>query len=135
MNRFARTRDDHSRESAEDYVELVLTLIEDNGEARVTDLADKLGISAVTVSQTLKRLSTQGFVRAEPYRSVFLTDEGTALAHMVRKRHQIVLDFLLALGISRQTAEHDSEGIEHHVSPETLDALERFLNRPNENRP
>ena len=72
MNRFSRTRADHSRELAEDYVELIDELITEKGEARAVDLADRLGVSHVTVSRTVRRLMRDGYVSAEPYRSIFL---------------------------------------------------------------
>lgn len=125
--RFSRTRQDHSREIAEDYVELIDTLIKERGEARITDLAEKLGVSKVNVSKIVQRLAKEGLVHAEPYRSIFLTQDGESLAHESRTRHEIVVNFLLAHGISSATAEIDAEGIEHHVSKETLRAMQKFI--------
>ena len=68
-----------------------------------------------------------GLVTTEPYRSIFLTKKGKLLAAQVKKRHETVIAFLEALGISRSVARADAEGIEHHVSEETLAAFERFL--------
>lgn len=127
VNRFARTRQDHSRETAEDYVEMIDALILERGEARAVDLAERLDISAVTVSKTLQRLQREGFVTAQPYRSIFLTDEGRALAAASRERHAMVLRFLAKLGVPPDVAEIDAEGIEHHVSDQTLDAMRRFV--------
>jgi len=126
-DRFQRTRDDHSRENAEDYVELIEALIEETGEARAVDLAERLGVSHVTVSKTVRRLQREGFVTTQPYRSIFLTDKGRAVAAASRARHDLVLRFLMSLGVSADVAETDSEGIEHHVSKETLVAMRRFL--------
>ena len=126
-NRFARTREDHSRELDEDYVELIAALISEKGEARATDLAERLDVSHVTVSKRIARLRRDGLVRGERYRSVFLTDEGAALAALSRERHRIVLEFLLALGVDPETAEIDAEGIEHHVSEITLAAMARAV--------
>lgn len=128
-NPFQRTRDDHSRERAEDYVELIDLLIRETGEARATDLAGRLGISHVTVSKTVRRLQRDGLVTALPYRSIFLTDAGQTLADQAKVRHELVLAFLLAIGVSPTTAEIDAEGIEHHVSAETLDRMQAFLGR------
>jgi len=126
-NRFQRTRDDHSREIAEDYVELIDSLIEQVGEARAVDMADRLGISHVTVSKTIQRLQRDGYVTSQPYRSIFLTQKGTDLAHSARARHILVHDFLIALGVDEENAEADAEGIEHHVSGQTLDAMRKLL--------
>ena len=128
-NRFARTRQDHSRENAEDYVELIDALIRETGEARAVDLAERLGVTHVTVSKTIQRLQREGLVTSQPYRSIFLTDEGQKIAQASRARHTLVLEFLRALGVSEQTAEADAEGIEHHVSKETLEAMRRFTKK------
>jgi len=126
-NRFQRTRDDHRREKAEDYVELIDSLIQQLGEARAVDLADRLGISHVTVSKTIQRLQRDGYVTSQPYRSIFLTPKGTELARAARERHALVHGFLIALGVDQENAEADAEGIEHHVSSQTLEAMRGFL--------
>jgi DtxR family manganese transport transcriptional regulator len=97
------------------------------GEARVTDLARRLGVTHVTVNRTLARLRTAGFVNTKPYRAIFLTEAGRQLARESKQRHETVLAFLRSLGIPKKIAELDAEGIEHHVSPETLNAMERRL--------
>jgi DtxR family manganese transport transcriptional regulator len=123
----ARTRKDHSQELAQDYVEMIAELITKTGEARVTDLAHGLGVTHVTANRTIKRLQRQGLVTTEPYRSIFLTPPGRNLANESRERHEVVVRFLTALGIPAAVAESDAEGIEHHVSRETLAAFVRHL--------
>jgi len=108
---------------------LIESLIAETGEARAVDLAERLGVSHVTVSKTIQRLQREGFVTTQPYRSIFLTDKGREVAAASRERHDLVLRFLLALGVPADVAEIDSEGIEHHVSVATLDAMRRFLAR------
>ncbi len=124
--RFDRTRNDHSRERAEDYVELIAELTAERGEARAVDMARRLGVSHVTVTRTVARLQKAGWVKSEPYRAIFLTPAGEELAAEARARHLVVLEFLRAAGVSAQTANLDAEGIEHHVSPETLAALKKL---------
>jgi len=126
-NRFQRTREDHSRERAEDYVEMIDALIRETGEARAVDLAQRLGVSHVTVSKAVQRLQKEGLVTAQPYRSIFLTGKGAELAAASQERHQLVLGFLRSIGVSEDVANVDAEGIEHHVSHETLAAMRRFL--------
>jgi DtxR family transcriptional regulator, manganese transport regulator len=126
---FSRTRADHSRELAHDYCELIAELIDEKGEARGTDIALRLGVANATVAKTMKRLAEQGLVEQEPYRAIFLTAEGWKIAEDGKRKHAIVQNFLLALGISAEVAEVDAEGIEHHVSAETLKAMARFLAR------
>ena len=124
-----QTRKAHASELAEDYVEAIADLIDSQGEARVVDLAKCLGVTHVTVIRTVSRLQRDGLVTARPYRSIFLTDEGRALADQVRRRHEIVLRFLRAVGVDEESARADAEGIEHHVSAKSLAAFERFVGR------
>jgi DtxR family manganese transport transcriptional regulator len=126
---FDRTRSDHRSEIAEDYVELIADLLDAKGEARAVDLAGRLGVTGATVTSTVARLQRDGLVHSEPYRSIFLTDRGRALAEHCRRRHRIILAFLEAIGVSAAAAAKDAEGIEHHVSDETLEALERATAR------
>lgn len=124
---FASVRQAHGSEMAEDYVELIADLIDSAGEARPVDIAERLGVRPPTVTKNLARLQAAGLVRRERYRSVFLTDEGLALAEVCRHRHRVVVAFLKSLGIDEETAERDAEGIEHHVSDKTLDAFEKAI--------
>lgn len=122
-----RSRRDRAVEVAQDYVEAIADLSVSMGEARVVDLARRLGVTHVTVNRTLSRLQQSGYVSTKPYRAIFLTDTGRKLAAECKQRHDTVAAFLRALGISEKVAELDAEGIEHHVSPETLAAFERLL--------
>lgn len=124
---FARTRTHHANETAEDYVEAVAEIIGASGECRVLDLARHFNVSHVTVSRIVKRLKDEKLLKTEAYRPIELTPKGATLATKVRERHQIVLDFLIAIGVDQRSAEIDSEGIEHHVGPKTLAAMKRFL--------
>ena len=117
-------------ELAEDYVELIADLIQTQGEARPVDIATRLGVTTPTVSKTLDRLAREGLITRARYRSVFLTDEGRALAGECHRRHEIVLRFLIRLGLDSETAERDAEGIEHHVSEQTLALFAAFADRP-----
>ncbi|MCU0316945.1 MAG: manganese-binding transcriptional regulator MntR [Fimbriimonadaceae bacterium] len=112
-------------------MELIAQLTVETGEARVTDLAARLGVSKVTVGKTIQRLVSLGLVRAEKYRSIFLTEEGKQLAEACLARHRLVRDFLIALGVNAEIAEIDAEGIEHHASRETLAAMEAFVSSRN----
>jgi DtxR family manganese transport transcriptional regulator len=122
-----RSRRDRAVETAQDYVEAIADLTASLGEARVVDLARRLGVTHVTVNRTLSRLQQAGYVNTQPYRAIFLTDAGRKLAEECKGRHQTVAAFLRKRGGSERTAELDAEGIEHHVSPETLAAFERLL--------
>ena len=121
----SHTRREHANEIAEDYVEAIADLVADVGEARVVDLAKRLGVTHVTVNRTVARLQNVGLVTSQPYRAIFLTEKGRALAAACKSRHETVVAFLRSLGIPERVAEMDAEGIEHHVSPETLSAFKR----------
>jgi DtxR family manganese transport transcriptional regulator len=126
---FRRSRRDRAGEIAQDYVEAIADLSASVGEARVTELARRLGVTHVTVNRTLARLRRDGYVNTKPYRAIFLTDSGRKLAEESKRRHETVVAFLRSLGVPVKAAEMDAEGIEHHVSPETLTAFERRLKK------
>lgn len=122
-----RTRQEHAQETAQDYVELIAELIASSGEARVTDIARRMGVTHVTVNRTLQRLQRGGLVKVLPYQPILLTVKGQKLSEESRKRHQIVVEFLRSLGVPEAIAQADAEGMEHHVSAETLTAFSRQL--------
>jgi DtxR family transcriptional regulator, manganese transport regulator len=124
-----RTRAENAQETAQDYVEMIAELIATTGAARVTDLARRLGVTHVTVNRTIRRLRRDGLVTALPYRSIFLTEAGRTLSEESRRRHEIVARFLRSLGVPAATADADAEGMEHHVSQETLEAFMKHLAR------
>lgn len=123
---FRQVREAHRRELIDDYVELISDLILEVGEARQVDMAARLGVSQPTVAKMLKRIASLGLIEMIPWRGIFLTPEGEQLAQQNRERHQLVEAFLLALGVSPEIARIDAEGMEHHVSEETLIAFRRF---------
>jgi len=125
--RFSTARSAQSNALLEDYAELIADLIATSGEARPVDIAARLGVSHVTVAKSVARLKREGLVTAKPYRGVFLTQTGEALAARARMRHRLVVDLLLAVGVPIEAAEADAEGIEHFVSDATIDAFARFL--------
>jgi DtxR family manganese transport transcriptional regulator len=123
------TRQEHSQEIALDYVELIAELIATTGQARVTDLARRLGVTHVTVNRTIQRLRRSGLVNAQPYRSILLTEAGRKLSEESRRRHEIVVEVLKSLGVPDAVAHLDAEGMEHHVSMKTLSAFVKHLKR------
>src|SRR5262245_30580820 len=125
--RFGLARSARSTAILEDYVELIADLLASTGEARATDIARRLGVSHPTAISTIARLKRESLATARPYRGVFLTEKGEALAKRVRARHRLVVNVLIALGVPPEAAEADAEGIEHHVSETTLRAFARFL--------
>ena len=122
-----RTRRDHSTETAEDYVEAVAEIIAQRVHCRLVDLAEYFGVSHVTANRTVARLQKEGLLVTEPYQPIELTARGRRLAARCRQRHEIVYQFLLSLGIDETTAAIDAEGIEHHVSPKTLQRFKELI--------
>jgi len=129
---FRQVRNAHHLELTEDYVELISDLIAAGGEARQVDIAARLGVAQPTVARVLKRLVRDGLAVQRPYRGVFLTDAGERLASTSRTRHRTVEAFLVALGVPEDIARIDAEGIEHHVSPETLAIFAAFTRKMGE---
>lgn len=124
---FRKVRADHASETAQDYVEAVSDIVHRQGECRVKDLAEHMGVSHVTVSRIITRLLDEQYVQTQPYRPIRLTAKGERLAAESRRRHEIVYRFLLALGVPEAEAGPDAEGIEHHAGPATLKRMAEFL--------
>jgi len=127
-----RTRRDHATELTQDYAEAIAEIASQHGECRVRDLSQRFAVSHVTVNRTVSRLKRDGYVDTEPYGPVRLTEKGQIVAQLSRQRHAVVFEFLLSLGVSSATAAIDSEGIEHHVSEETLKCMRQFVTRAQE---
>jgi len=125
--RFGAARKRRAASMLEDYTELIADLIACDGEARTTDIAERLGVAHPTASKAIARLKREGLAVARPYRGVFLTDAGKEMAERSRQRHRLVVDFLLAVGVPLEAAEADAEGLEHYVSQTTLHAFAAFV--------
>ena len=123
---FSNIRSQNKNEILEDYVEAIQEILQIKGDVKNADLAQHFGVSQATVNKNLKRLINFKLAKSEPYRSIFLTEEGEKLATQSKEKHEIVYNFLIKLGVSRKTAENDSEGIEHHVSDETLKLMKKI---------
>lgn len=126
---FIATRKHHNTEIAEDYTEMIADLIKENGEARTCELARNLGVSHVTAVKTLKRLQRDGYIYTAPHKPIELTDKGQQLADFSKWRHQTLLNFLITIGVPEEVAIIDVEGMEHHVSTETLEAFQKHLEK------
>ena len=113
-----------SSSAVEDYLERIQELIDSKGYARAVDIALSLGISQASVTNMVKRLDAEGFVKHERYRGLILTEEGSAIAREIADRHRILTEFLSLLGVSEAEVERDVEGMEHHLSPSSLNAIE-----------
>ncbi len=123
---YSKIRSQNKNEILEDYVEAIQEISEIKGDVKNADLAIHFSVSQATINKNLKRLINYNLAKSEPYRSIFLTNEGKKLAAISKQKHQIVYNFLIKLGVSKKIAQFDSEGIEHHVSEETLKLMKKF---------
>jgi Mn-dependent DtxR family transcriptional regulator len=120
----AKTNASRNSAAVEDYLERILELIQSKGYARVVDIAASLKISQASVTNMVQRLDTEGLLKYEKYRGLVLTTAGETLARSIARRHHLLTDFLNLLGLDERVISHDVEGMEHHISPSTLRAIE-----------
>src|SRR4030095_7335066 len=113
-----------SSTAVEDYLERILELINSKGYARVVDIAAALKIWQSSVTNMIQRLDAEGLLKYEKYRGLILTAAGKSLARKIAHRHKLLTDFLTLLGLKERIIYHDVEGMEHHISPPTLRAIE-----------
>ena len=113
-----------SSSAVEDYLERILELMNSKGYARVVDIATALKISQASVTNMVQRLDADGLLKYEKYRGLILTTTGKTLARKIAHRHKLLTDFLTLLGLDEKVIHHDVEGMEHHISPATLRAIE-----------
>ena len=111
----------------EDYLQVIYRLINDKGYASTVEIAEKLHVKSPSVSVMLQRLASTGYLVHEPYRGVRLTDKGARIARSVIKRHSIISELLIMLGVEDKVAYQDTEGIEHHIQPETISKIEGLV--------
>jgi Mn-dependent DtxR family transcriptional regulator len=120
----AKTAKRPASSAVEDYLERILELINTKGYARVADIARSLDISQASVTNMIQRLDAEGLLKYEKYRGLVLTTAGETLAKNITRRHRLLTDFLNLFGLDEQVIFHDVEGMEHHISPPTLRAIE-----------
>jgi Mn-dependent DtxR family transcriptional regulator len=113
--------------AVEDYLERILDLINTKGYARVADIAQGLKISQASVTNMVQRLDAEGLLKYEKYRGLVLTTAGETLARNIMRRHHLLTDFLRMLGVDEPVIYRDVEGMEHHISPQTLHAIEALV--------
>ena len=110
-------------QSAEDYLERIHELIEEKGYSRVVDIASSLKVRQASVTNMVQKLGESGYLKYEKYRGVVLTDKGRGVARRIQNRHVTLSRFFSLFGLDAETQRQDIEGIEHHLSPATVDVL------------
>ncbi len=123
---FKTTQNRKNIELLEDYVEAINEILNSKGSVKNVDLCRYFGVSNATVSKNILRLIKARLVHSEKYKNIFLTVDGKKLAEKSNARHEILFNFLIKLGVPRKIAEIDSEGMEHHISKETLNIMKKF---------
>jgi len=119
-------------QSAEDYLERIHALIEQKGYARVVDIASSLRVKQASVTSMVQRLAETGYLKYEKYRGLILTDQGREVARRIQNRHETLSRFFSLFGLDAESQRQDIEGIEHHLSPDTVEILSdlaRFFER------
>lgn len=120
--------------TAEDYLERIYALIKEKGYARVSDIAEALQVSPSTVTRMVQKLDEQDLLEYERYRGLSLTEEGERVGRAIHRRHKALEEFLHLLGVhDKETVERDIEGIEHHLSSQTLNSLTQLVEFFNHN--
>jgi Mn-dependent DtxR family transcriptional regulator len=119
----ASTKTGRPSQSAEDYLERIQELIDEKGYARVVDIAGSLEVTQASVTNMVQKLAEMGYIDYEKYRGLTLTEKGGAVAARIQKRHATLSRFFSLLGLDELTQLKDIEGIEHHLSSETVDCL------------
>jgi Mn-dependent DtxR family transcriptional regulator len=110
-------------QSAEDYLERIHELIEAKGYARVVDIASSLKVKQASVTSMVQKLGEAGYLKYEKYRGLVLTDKGREVARRIRRRHETLSRFFSLFGLDPESQRQDIEGIEHHLSPATVEIL------------
>jgi len=110
-------------QSAEDYLERIHELIEEKGYARVVDIASSLKVKQASVTSMVQKLAEAGYLKYEKYRGLILTEKGRDVARTIQNRHETLSRFFSLFGLDSETQHEDIEGIEHHLSPATVEIL------------
>lgn len=114
-------------QSAEDYLERIHELITRKGYARVVDIAESLGVKQASVTSMVQRLGELGYLNYEKYRGLVLTDRGLEVATNIQRRHKTLSRFFSLFGLSKEVQRKDIEGIEHHLSSDTVELLANLV--------
>lgn len=118
----------------EDYLEVIYELIQQKGYATTTDISNYLNVTLPSVTKMIRKLDEIGCLDYEKYRGIRLTEEGIAVAKSIHERHSLLTDFFKMIGVDKETANRDAEGIEHHLHPQTLKKLQEFIELIKNNR-
>jgi DtxR family Mn-dependent transcriptional regulator len=111
----------------EEYIETIHALQKKHGHAHTNDVASVLGVAPPSATEMLQKLGKQKLVKYVPYRGATLTDKGERMARELLEKHRTLAEFLELIGVGQEDAEIDACKIEHHVSEDTINQLNKFL--------
>lgn len=109
--------------SMEDHIEIIYSLIEQKGYARVSDIAEALSVLPSSVTKMVQKLDKDGYLIYERYRGLVLTPQGQKLGKRLVKRHDLLEQFLYLIGVEEERIYNDVEGIEHHLSWNSINRI------------
>lgn len=112
----------------EDYLEVIFELVQSKGYATTVDISKYLNVRSPSVTKMVQRLNENGLLEYEKYRGIKLTEKGIQIAISTRKKHELLSEFFRLIGVDKETADKDAEGLEHHLHPESIKKLEKFVN-------
>lgn len=116
-----------SEESIEDYLETILILSTRLPQVRSIDIANHLNYSKPSISIAMKNLKNKGYISVSKEGYIRLTEEGQQIAASIYERHTVLSNWLIELGVDSETAVHDACKIEHDISPESFEAMKKFI--------
>jgi Mn-dependent DtxR family transcriptional regulator len=116
-----------SNESVEDYLETILILSKRLPVVRSVDIANELNYKKSSISVAMKHLRELSYIAVSEQGFIVLTDSGRKLAEMIYERHQLLSDWLIRLGVDPKVAVEDACRIEHDISPESFEAIKKFI--------
>ena len=111
----------------EDYLEVISELVDMKGYAATLGISRYMNVSAPSVTKMLKKLDADGYLIYEKYYGINLTVEGQRIADIIKQKHGILLEFFEILGIGKDIANQDAEGIEHYLNPKTIRQIRKFV--------
>ncbi len=111
----------------EDYLEVISELFDMKGYAATLDISKYMNVSAPSVTKMLKKLDKEGYLEYEKYYGINLTEKGQHIADIIKQKHGILLDFFEILGIGKEIANQDTEGIEHYLNQKTIRQIKKFV--------
>nr|WP_232242931.1 transcriptional regulator MntR [Paenibacillus sp. GSMTC-2017] len=111
----------------EDYLERIYKLIDEKGYARVSDIAEGLEVHPSSVTKMIQKLDKDNYLIYEKYRGLVLTNKGKKMGKRLVDRHHLLETFLETIGVQEENIYRDVEGIEHHLSWDSITCIETLV--------